>query len=146
MSLKARGFARDEPLKYDEFKHKVISPLEKPPTRVSGNVMQRVEPSGAEYDYASASKGAKVLAFNKESKGASNILGKNVDRYQRNPCSAESKFVLIELSAETLVYTIEIANFEHHSSNVKDFEVVGILVYPTKTWVKQGNFTAKNVK
>ncbi|KAI4383544.1 hypothetical protein MLD38_009370 [Melastoma candidum] len=143
---KSERVARDEPLKYDEFKHKAIGPLEKPLTRVSGNVMHRVEPSGAEYDYASASKGAKVLAFNKEAKGASNILGKDVDRYLRNPCSAESKFVLIELSEETLVYTIEIANFEHHSSNVKDFEVVGSLVYPTKTWVKLGNFTAKNVK
>ncbi|KAH0976541.1 hypothetical protein GBA52_026260 [Prunus armeniaca] len=37
-------------------------------------------PGGAEYNYASAAKGAKVLAFNKEAKGASNILGRDKDK------------------------------------------------------------------
>ncbi|XP_030471634.2 SUN domain-containing protein 4-like isoform X1 [Syzygium oleosum] len=138
--------ARDEPPKFDEFKHKAIAPREKTMGGQTGSIMHRVEPGGAEYDYASASKGAKVLAFNKEAKGASNILGKDMDKYLLNPCSAEEKFVIIELSEETLVYTVEIANFEHHSSNVKDFLVLGSLVYPAKTWVNLGQFTAKNVK
>lgn len=137
---------RDEPPKFDEFKHKVISPKERTMGGQTGSIMHRVEAGGAEYDYASASKGAKVLAFNKEAKGASNILGKDMDKYLINPCSAEEKFVIIELSEETLVYTVEIANFEHHSSNVKDFQAQGSLVYPTKTWVNLGQFTAKNVK
>ncbi|KAF8022995.1 hypothetical protein BT93_F0491 [Corymbia citriodora subsp. variegata] len=137
---------RDEPPKLDEFKHKAISPREKTMGDQTGSIVHRVEPGGAEYDYASASKGAKVLTFNKEAKGASNILGKDMDKYLINPCSAEDKFVIIELSEETLVYTVEIANFEHHSSNVKDFQVLGSLVYPTKTWVNLGQFTAKNVK
>jgi hypothetical protein len=134
------------PVGLDEFKSKAFSSISKPGTGQAGSIIHRVEPGGAEYNYASASKGAMVLAFNKEAKGASNILGRDKDKYLRNPCSAEEKFAIIELSEETLVDTIEIANFEHHSSNLKDFELHGSLVYPTDEWVKLGNFTAPNVK
>ncbi|KAF4381091.1 hypothetical protein F8388_012013 [Cannabis sativa] len=134
------------PLGLDEFKSKQYSSKSKPGIDQSGGIKHRVEPGGKEYNYASASKGAKVLAFNKEAKGASNILGRDKDKYLRNPCSAEDKYVDIELSEETLVDTIEIANFEHYSSNLKDFELRGSLVYPSDKWVKLGNFTAGNVK
>lgn len=130
----------------EEFKSRAFLSRSKSETGQTGNTIHRVEPGGAEYNYASASKGAKVLAFNKEAKGASNILGKDKDKYLRNPCSAEEKFVVIELSEETLVATIEIANFEHHSSNLKEFELLGSLVYPTDSWFKLGNFTAPNAK
>ena len=53
---------------------------------------------------------------------------------------------MIELSEETLVVTIEIANSEHYSSNPKEIELLGSLVFPTDDWVKLGNFTAANVK
>ncbi|XP_057973091.1 SUN domain-containing protein 4 [Malania oleifera] len=134
------------PPSLDEFKSKVFNSKSKFVADQVGGIKHRVEPGGAAYNYASASKGAKVLAFNKEAKGAFNILGKDKDKYLRNPCSAEEKFVVIELSEETLVDTIEIANFEHYSSNLKDFELLGSLVYPTDIWVKLGNFTAANVK
>nr|KYP43726.1 Uncharacterized protein slp1 [Cajanus cajan] len=134
------------PLGLDEFKSRAISSKIKPGTGSSGSVMHRVEPGGAEYNYASASKGAKVLGSNKEAKGASNILSRDKDKYLRNPCSAEEKFVIIELSEETLVDTIEIANFEHHSSNLKAFELLGSLSFPTDVWVFLGNFTASNVR
>ncbi|KAJ7949648.1 Galactose-binding domain-like protein [Quillaja saponaria] len=130
----------------DEFKSRAFSSKIKTGTGAPGNVIHRLEPGGAEYNYASASKGAKVLASNKEAKGASNILSRDQDKYLRSPCSAEEKFVIIELSEETLVDTIEIANFEHYSSNLRDFELLGSLVYPTDTWVSLGNFTAANVK
>ncbi|XP_031385727.1 SUN domain-containing protein 4-like [Punica granatum] len=143
---KGDRISRDRPPKLDEFKYKAINPREKSVPGQNVSIMHRVEPSGVEYNYASASKGAKVLAYNKEAKGTSNILGKDMDKYLRNPCSAEVKFVIIELSEETLVCTIEIANFEHHSSNLKDFEVLGNLIYPTENWVKLGHFTAKKVK
>ncbi|TKY68229.1 slp1 protein [Spatholobus suberectus] len=134
------------PLRLDEFKSRAISSKIKSGTGSSGSVMHRVEPGGAEYNYASASKGAKVLGSNKEAKGASNILSRDKDKYLRNPCSTEEKFVIIELSEETLVDTIEIANFEHHSSNLKDFELLGSLSFPTDVWVFLGNFTASNVR
>ncbi|CAI0556088.1 unnamed protein product [Linum tenue] len=127
----------------DEFKSRAFSSKTKTGT---GKVVHRMEPGGKEYNYASSSKGAKVLAFNKEAKGASNILMRDKDKYLRNPCSAEEKYVIIELSEETLVDTVEIANLEHYSSNLKDFEVLGSLVYPTSEWVKLGNFTTANVK
>ncbi|XP_004516032.1 SUN domain-containing protein 4-like isoform X2 [Cicer arietinum] len=134
------------PLGLDEFKSTAISSKVKSGTGQSGSVIHRLEPGGAEYNYASASKGAKVLGSNKEAKGASNILSRDKDKYLRNPCSVEEKFVIIELSEETLVDTIEIANFEHHSSNLKDFEIHGSLSFPTDVWVFLGNFTASNVR
>ncbi|KAI3985733.1 hypothetical protein MKX01_030647 [Papaver californicum] len=135
------------PIGLDEFKSKQLSsPKAKPLSELSSGVVHRLEAGGTEYNYASASKGAKVLGYNKEAKGASYILGKDKDKYLRNPCSAEVRFVVIELSEETLVDTIEIANFEHYSSNLKDFQVLGSLVYPTYKWLHLGNITAKNVK
>nr|POE45236.1 sucrose-phosphate synthase [Quercus suber] len=133
------------PLGLDEFKSRAFSSISKSGTGQAGSIVRRVEPGGAEYNYASASKGAKVLAFNKEAKGALNILGRDKDKYLRNLCSVEEKFVAIGFLEETLVDTIEIANFEHHSSNLKDFELLGSLVYPTDEWVKLGNFTALNI-
>ncbi|KAK8696851.1 hypothetical protein V6N13_001975 [Hibiscus sabdariffa] len=58
----------------------------------------------------------------------------------------EEKFVVIELSEETLVDTIEIANFEHYSFNVKQFELLESLVFPADVWTNLGNFTTANVK
>ncbi|XP_052210549.1 SUN domain-containing protein 5 [Diospyros lotus] len=110
------------------------------------NITHRLEPDGTEYNYASAAKGAKVVAHNKEAKGASNILGKDHDKYLRNPCSVGGKFVVIELAEETLVDAVKIANFEHYSSNFKEFELSGSLVYPTESWSPIGKFVAANVK
>nr|XP_043609811.1 SUN domain-containing protein 4-like [Erigeron canadensis] len=138
--------SRPVPLGLDEFKNKAFNIKTRMSNGNVGSIIHRLEPGGADYNYASASKGAKVLASNKEAKGASNILTIDKDKYLRNPCSAEEKFVVVELSEETLVDTIKIANFEHHSSNLKEFELLGSSVYPTETWLKLGNFTAGNVK
>ncbi|KAL6882038.1 hypothetical protein ACP4OV_011510 [Aristida adscensionis] len=111
-----------------------------------GGAAHRLEPSGAEYNYAAASKGAKLLAHNKEAKGAANILGGDKDKYLRNPCSADDKFVVVELAEETLVDTVALANLEHYSSNFRDFEVYGSMSYPTEEWELLGRFTADNAK
>uniref|UniRef100_A0A0D6R3J4 SUN domain-containing protein n=1 Tax=Araucaria cunninghamii TaxID=56994 RepID=A0A0D6R3J4_ARACU len=138
--------SRVTPLGLDEFKRKTSSEKDSGINNQPGVITLRREPGGGEYNYAAASKGAKVLAHNKESKGVHNILDKDKDKYLRNPCSAEEKFVVIELSEETLVDTIEIADFEHYSSKLKEFEVLSSLVYPTDDWVLIGNFSAENVK
>ncbi|KAJ1687962.1 hypothetical protein LUZ63_019352 [Rhynchospora breviuscula] len=115
--------------------------------QVVNEITHRLEPGTTQlYNYASASKGAKVLAHNKEAKGAGNILEKNKDHYLRNPCSASEKFVVIELSEETLVDLIEMANLEHYSSNFKEFKLQGSLTYPTENWELLGVFNAENVK
>ncbi|CAN8304381.1 unnamed protein product [Cochlearia groenlandica] len=143
---KVDQLSRAVPLGLDEFKSRASSSINKSSSSQVSGVTHRMEPGGKEYNYASASKGAKVMSSNKEAKGAASILSRDNDKYLRNPCSTEGKFVVIELSEETLVNTIKIANFEHYSSNLKEFEVQGTLVYPTDTWVHMGNFTAANVK
>lgn len=110
------------------------------------NITHRLEPDGTPYNYASSSKGAKVVVHNKEAKGATNILNKDHDKYLRNPCSVFGKFFVIELADETLVDAVKIANFEHYSSMLKEFELSGSLVYPTETWNPLGTFVAENVK
>ncbi|KAL4565414.1 hypothetical protein LXL04_029508 [Taraxacum kok-saghyz] len=110
------------------------------------NITHRLEPDGTKYNYAAASKGAKVVAHDKEAKGASNILGEDHDRYLRNPCSVPDKFVVIELAEETLIDAIMMANFEHYSSNFKKFELSGSLVFPAESWYNLGTFEAENVK
>ncbi|MCE0480509.1 hypothetical protein HAX54_037438 [Datura stramonium] len=110
------------------------------------NITHRLEPDGTPYNYASSSKGAKVVAHNKEAKGADNVLNKDHDKYLRNPCSVGGKFFVIELADETLVDAVKIANFEHYSSMLKEFELSGSLIYPTETWNPLGTFVAENVK
>ncbi|CAN4119679.1 unnamed protein product [Withania somnifera] len=143
---KSDRFSHAVPPGLDQFKNKAFNAKNQNKIGQAGGIIHRLEPGGSEYNYASASKGAKVLAYNKEAKGASNILSRDKDKYLRNPCSAEKKFVVIELSEETLVDTVEVANFEHHSSNLKYFELLGSPIYPTDTWIKLGNFTAGNVR
>eukprot|EP00250_Pteridium_aquilinum_P013704 c21517_g1_i1 orf=162-2393(+) len=106
----------------------------------------RQEPGDGPYNYASDSKGAKILASNKEAKGASNILNKDKDKYFRTPCNVETKFVDMELSEETLVVEIVIANHEFYSSNVREFELWGSLTYPAEKWVSLGKFEAENCR
>ncbi|KAL1212491.1 SUN domain-containing protein 4 [Cardamine amara subsp. amara] len=138
--------SRAVPLGLDEFKSRASNSRDKSLSGQVSGVIHRMEPGGKEYNYAAASKGAKVLSSNKEAKGATSIISRDKDKYLRNPCTTEGKFVVIELSEETLVNTIKIANFEHYSSNLKDFEILGTLVYPTDTWVHLGNYTALNMK
>ncbi|KAA0042668.1 SUN domain-containing protein 2 isoform X1 [Cucumis melo var. makuwa] len=133
-------------LNLDEFRNITMKDkLGKMPSQLV-NITHRFEPDGSDYNYASASKGAKVVAHNKEAKGACNILEKDHDKYLRNPCSVGGKYVVIELSEETLVDAVKIANFEHYSSNFKEFNLSGTLSYPTETWSNLGNFVAANVK
>ncbi|XP_047054617.1 SUN domain-containing protein 4 [Lolium rigidum] len=143
---KPARLARVVPPGLDEFKTRAIAERGQDASSQTGHVIHRREPSGQLYNYASAAKGAKVLDFNKEAKGASNILDKDKDKYLRNPCSAEGKFVVLELSEETLVDTVALANFEHYSSNLKEFEMLSSLVYPTENWETLGRFTVANAK
>ncbi|KAF0906831.1 hypothetical protein E2562_013229 [Oryza meyeriana var. granulata] len=99
----------------------------------NGEAANRLELSDAEYNYAVASKGTKVLAHNNKAKDVANILGGNKDRYLRNPCSAEDMFVDVELSEETLVHTIGLANLEHYS-NFRDFKLYSSPSYLEKAW------------
>ncbi|XP_021754386.1 SUN domain-containing protein 2-like isoform X2 [Chenopodium quinoa] len=141
------GMALDSTyLKLDESRSTTISGKGVVSSSEQVNITHRLEPDGTAYNFASAAKGAKVVAHNKEAKGASNILGKDHDKYLRNPCSVSDKYVVVELPEEILVDSVKIANFEHYSSNFKEFELWGSLTYPTDAWSFMGKFVAANVK
>lgn len=130
----------------DEFRNKVFNFRSKYMFGVIGSVIYRVEFGGVEYNYVFFLKGVKVLDFNKEVKGVFNILSKDKDKYFRNLCLVEEKFVVIEFLEEILVDIIEIVNFEYYFLNLKDFDILGSLVYFIEIWVKLGNFLVVNVK
>lgn len=133
-------------LKLDESQNTTISGKGVVTSSEQTNITHRLEPDGTAYNFASAAKGAKVVAHNKVAKGASNILGKDHDKYLINPCSVSDKYVVVELAEETLVDSVRIANFEHYSSNFKEFELWASSTYPTDSWTFIGKFVAANVK
>lgn len=81
-----------------------------------------MEFGGKEYNYVFVLKGVKVLFFNKEVKGVVSILSRDNDKYFRNLCFVEGKYVVIEFLEEMLVNIIKIVNFEYYLFNLKEFE------------------------
>ncbi|KAG6551185.1 hypothetical protein Mapa_007421 [Marchantia paleacea] len=132
----------------DEYKRSILEKQQKLGNDGNLSVVQtqKLRHSDESYNYAASSHGAKVLSSNKEAKGPSHIISSDKDKYLRNPCSAEEKYVVIELSEETFVDTVVVSNFEFHSANLKDFEIFGSPVYPAKEWILMGKFRAENVR
>jgi hypothetical protein len=134
----------------DEYKRSVVAMKQEHSSNVNTNGFpSHVHHQNRDYSYnfADSAHGAKVVKANKDAKGAGNLLLPDKDKYLRNPCSVEEKFVVIELAEETLVDTVVIGNYEFHSSNVKQFEILGSPeVYPTDDWLPLGTFEAENVR
>jgi hypothetical protein len=98
------------------------------------------------HNFASADCGAKTLAANSEAREISAILSSSRDRYMLNPCSAQRKWIVIELCEEVGVEEIMIANFEYFSSMFKEIQILGAAKYPVSHWYLLGNFSANNVR
>ncbi|KZL75189.1 sad1 unc domain protein [Colletotrichum incanum] len=98
------------------------------------------------FSYSSFDAGATVLKTNKGAKNAKAILVENKDSYMLLECSAENKFVIVELSDDILVDTVVLANFEFFSSMIRHFRVSVSDRYPVKVekWKDLGTFEAKN--
>ncbi|GKT53561.1 SAD1/UNC domain-containing protein [Colletotrichum tofieldiae] len=98
------------------------------------------------FSYSSFDAGATVLKTNKGAKNAKAILVENKDSYMLLECSAENKFVIVELSDDILVDTVVLANFEFFSSMIRHFRVSVSDRYPVKVekWKDLGIFEAKN--
>lgn len=98
------------------------------------------------FSYSSFDAGATVLKTNKGAKNAKAILVENKDSYMLLECSAENKFVIVELSDDILVDTVVLANFEFFSSMIRQFRVSVSDRYPVKAdkWKDLGTFEAKN--
>ncbi|KAH9872713.1 hypothetical protein J1614_005107 [Plenodomus biglobosus] len=98
------------------------------------------------FNYASFDCAATVLKTNKQAKSSTSILVENKDSYMLNECSAENKFLIVELCDDILVDTIVLANYEFFSSIFRHFRVSVSDRYPVKMerWRTLGTFEARN--
>jgi hypothetical protein len=98
------------------------------------------------FNYASFDCAATVLKTNPEAKGAPTVLSENKDSYMLNECSADNKFLILELCDDISIDTIVLANFEFFSSIFRTFRVSVSDRYPLKAekWKILGTFEARN--
>lgn len=98
------------------------------------------------FSYSSFDAGATILKAGPQAQNAKAILVENKDSYMLLECSAQSKYVIVELSDDILIDTIVIANFEFFSSMVRHFRVSVSDRYPVKMdkWREVGIFEAAN--
>ncbi|KAJ6271835.1 UNC-like C-terminal-domain-containing protein, partial [Bipolaris maydis] len=98
------------------------------------------------FNYASFDCAATVLKANKQAKSSSSILVENKDSYMLNICSADNKFLIVELCDDILVDTVVLANYEFFSSMFRHFRVSVSDRYPVKMekWRTLGTFEARN--
>lgn len=99
-------------------------------------------------NYASFDCAATVLKTNPKCKGATSVLVENKDSYMLNECSANNKFLIVELCDDILVDTVVLANFEFFSSTFRSFKVSVSDRYPVKMerWKELGIFVARNTR
>jgi hypothetical protein len=98
------------------------------------------------FNYASFDCAATVLKTNPQAKGSSAVLSENKDRYMLNECSADNKFLILELCNDIYIDTIVLANFEFFSSIFRTFRVSVSDRYPIKAekWKTLGSFEARS--
>ncbi|SPN98295.1 uncharacterized protein DNG_01349 [Cephalotrichum gorgonifer] len=100
------------------------------------------------FSYSSFDAGATVLKASPGAKNPKAILLENKDSYMLFECTAEEKYVIVELSDDILVDTVVLANFEFFSSMVRHFRLSVSDRYPAKIekWRQLGLFEAKNAR
>ncbi|KAH7074631.1 UNC-like C-terminal-domain-containing protein [Paraphoma chrysanthemicola] len=98
------------------------------------------------FNYASFDCAATVLKTNKQAKSATSILVENKDSYMLNECSADNKFLIVELCDDILVDTVVLGNYEFFSSMFRHFRVSVSDRYPVKMerWRTLATFEARN--
>jgi hypothetical protein len=98
------------------------------------------------FNYASFDCAATVLKTNKQAKSSTSVLVENKDSYMLNECSADNKFLIVELCDEIFVDTVVLANYEFFSSMFRHFRVSVSDRYPVKMerWRTLGTFEARN--
>ena len=95
------------------------------------------------FNFASQAAGAVVLAKSPSTaKGFHNLLNDDRDKYGICACD-EKKWVVIGLSEDILVASVEVANYEKYSSMLKDFQILASNTYPTSEWIDLGTYTAE---
>jgi len=104
--------------------------------------------SKGRFNYASFDCAANVLEWNKEAESAKTVLVENKDSYMLNQCSAQNKFIILELCNDILIDTVVLANFEFFSSTFRTFRVSVSDRYPVKVekWKAIGTYEARNTR
>lgn len=100
------------------------------------------------FNYASFDCAANVLKTNPECKSASSVLIEHKDSYMLNECSANNKFLIVELCEHIHIDTVVLANFEFFSSMFRTFRVSVSDRYPVKMerWKELGTYAARNTR
>jgi hypothetical protein len=100
------------------------------------------------FNYASFDCAATVVKTNPKAKSTTSILVENKDSYMLNECSANNKFIIVELCDDILVDTIVLANYEFFSSMFRHFRISVSDRYPVKMdrWKVLGTFEARNAR
>ena len=98
------------------------------------------------FNFASFDCAATVLKTNKQAKSSSAVLSEHKDSYMLNECSADNKFLIVELCDDILVDTVVLANYEFFSSMFRHFRVSISDRYPVKLdrWRTLATFEARN--
>ena len=98
------------------------------------------------FNYASFDCAANILKHNPEATSSGAVLGENKDSYMLNQCSANNKFLILELCDDIWIDTIVLANFEFFSSIFRTFRVSVSDRYPVKIdkWKTIGTFEARH--
>lgn len=99
-------------------------------------------------NYASFDCGANILKTNPQCKHASSVLIESKDSYMLNTCSADNKFLIVQLCSDIHIDTVVLANYEFFSSNFRHFRVSVSDRYPIKLdkWKELGTFEARNTR
>ncbi|KAH8821591.1 UNC-like C-terminal-domain-containing protein, partial [Xylogone sp. PMI_703] len=98
------------------------------------------------FSYASFDAGATVIKTHPGAKNPKAVLIENKDSYMLSECSAEDKFIIIELSEDIWMDTLVLANYEFFSSMIRTFRVSVSDRYPVKPdkWRDLGTYEARN--
>ncbi|KAH8683272.1 UNC-like C-terminal-domain-containing protein [Tricladium varicosporioides] len=98
------------------------------------------------FSYASFDAGATILKTHSGAKNSKAVLIENKDSYMLSECSAQNKFIIIELSEDIWIDTVVLANYEFFSSMIRTFRISVSDRYPVKIekWKDAGTYEARN--
>ncbi|CAD8066490.1 unnamed protein product [Paramecium primaurelia] len=105
-------------------------------------LIQKYIPSAQ--NFANYFGGAIILTKSNALKQVDNVLVDSTEVYMITECNQKDVFFVVCLKEEISLETITFINKELYSSTIKNFQVYGSVVYPTKEWELLGNFYAED--
>ncbi|CAD8191170.1 unnamed protein product [Paramecium pentaurelia] len=105
-------------------------------------LIQKYIPSAQ--NFANYFGGAIILTKSNALQQVDNVLVDSTEVYMITECNQKDVFFVVCLKEEISLETITFINKELYSSTIKNFQVYGSVVYPTKEWELLGNFYAED--